>query len=288
MNEDARSRLSVLVLCFNSERTIGATLASAARVSSDLHCVDSGSTDRTLEIVRAAGAQVVHHPFLNAHTSRNWAIETLPLKGAWELHLDADERLSDELAERIAALMQAPEPGIDGYFIPRLTRFHDQDIRHGAMYPVWHMRLFRRGRGRLEARRYDQHYVVAGATARIPAPMIDDVRMPYAEFLRRHRRWAAAEADEVLAPSPGAIRANAEGTPVERQIHRRMTYYKAPMFLRAFALFFYRYVLKLGFLDGVHGTAYYVMQTLLYRLIVDAEIVKRRGGIRGMFRRKSA
>ena len=288
MNEDARSRPSVLVLCFNSERTIGGTLASAARVSDDVHCVDSGSTDRTWEIVRAAGAQVVHHPFVNAHLSRNWAIETLPLKGEWELHLDADEQLSDELADRIAALMRAPEPGIDGYFIPRLTRFRGQDIRHGAMYPVWHMRLFRRGRGRPEARRYDQHYAVTGATARIPAPMIDDVRMPYAEFLRRHRRWAAAEAEEVLSPSPGAIAANPDGTPVERQIHRRITYYRAPVFLRAFALFFYRYVLKLGFLDGVHGAAYYVMQTLLDRLIVDAEIVKRRGGIRGMFRRNSA
>jgi glycosyltransferase involved in cell wall biosynthesis len=288
MNDDARSRLSVVVLTFNSEHTIGATLASAARVSSDLHVVDSGSTDRTREIAMRSGARIAHHPFETYAASRNWAIETLPLAGAWELHLDADERLSDELACSIATVLRGPEGRIDGYFIPRLTRFHGRDIRHGGMYPIWHMRLFKRGHGRVEARRYDQHFIVGGATGQIDAPMIDDVQMPYAEFLRRHRRWAAAEAEEVLSPSPSAIRPRADGTPIERQIHRRMTYYKAPVFLRAFALFFYRFVLKLGFRDGVQGTAYYVMQTLFYRLMVDAEIVKRRWGIRGMFRRNSA
>jgi glycosyltransferase involved in cell wall biosynthesis len=278
MNEDASARLSVVVLTFNSERTIGATLASAARVSTDLHVVDSGSTDATLDIARGAGARIVTHPFENYAASRNWAIDTLPLTGEWELHLDADERLSDSLAQEIAARMAAPGEGIEGYFIPRLTRFHGRDIRHGGMYPIWHMRLFRRGRGRCEGRRYDQHFYVPGATALIEAPMIDDVRMPYGEYLRRHLRWAEAEAEEVVAPGAGLIAARADGNPVERQRHRRAIYYRAPIFLRALALYLYRYLWKAGFLDGFQGAIFFALQTLLYRLMVDAEIAKRRLG----------
>lgn len=279
MNDDASARLSVVVLTFNSERTIGATLASAARVSADLHVVDSGSTDATLDIARAASARIVAHPFENYAASRNWTIDTLPLAGEWELHLDADERLSDALAEAIAAKMRAPDPGIEGYFVPRLTRFHGRDIRHGGMYPIWHMRLFRRGRGRCEARRYDQHFYVAGATGRIDAPMIDEVRMDYGEFLARHRRWAGAEAEEVLSPGDGVIAARADGNPVERQRHNRANYYRAPIFLRAVALYLYRYVCKAGFLDGAQGAVFFALQTLLYRLMVDAEIAKRRLGL---------
>ena len=89
--------ISVIILTYNSEATIGATLASARRISDDVHVVDSFSTDRPLEIARAAGARVTQHPFENYGVQRNLAIDTLPLKYDLPLHLDADERLSDEL-----------------------------------------------------------------------------------------------------------------------------------------------------------------------------------------------
>src|SRR5256885_3491141 len=93
--------VSVVVLTFNAEATVGATLASVRAISDDVHVVDSGSTDRTLEIARAAGAQIVDHPFENYGVQRNWAIENLKLRYDWELHLDADERLSPELAAEL-------------------------------------------------------------------------------------------------------------------------------------------------------------------------------------------
>src|SRR5262247_1903461 len=92
-----RMVISVVVLTFNAETTIGATLAAARRVSDDIHVIDSGSTDRTLDIVRAAGARLLNHPFENYGAQRNWAIDNAPLAYDWELHLDADERLTEEL-----------------------------------------------------------------------------------------------------------------------------------------------------------------------------------------------
>src|SRR5262245_11769767 len=99
-----RMAISVVILTFNAEATIGATLAAARRVSDDIHVVDSGSTDRTLDIVRAAGARVLQHPFENYGAQRNWAIDNTPLTHGWELHLDADERPTEELIAALESL----------------------------------------------------------------------------------------------------------------------------------------------------------------------------------------
>ncbi len=274
---DAPARVSVVVLTFNAARTIGATLDAAKRVSDDIHVVNSGSTDETLEIARARGARIVHHPFESYAASRNWAIETLPLAGAWELHLDADERLSDELAVAIRDVLRAPPADVAGYFVPRLIWFHGRPIRHGGMYPIWHMRLFRRGAGRCEPRRYDQHFYVAGRAGRLDHPMIDDVRMDYAEFMARHARWAAAEADEILAPGADeVIEGRPRGNPIERKRYLRGLYYRAPLYWRALGLFFYRYVLRGGFLDGREGLVFFVLQTFVFRFLIDATLDERR------------
>jgi hypothetical protein len=140
------------------------------------------------------------------------------------------------------------------------------------MYPIWHMRLFRRGQGRCENRRYDQHFYVQGRTGQLPYPLVDDIRMSAGEFIMRHARWAAAEAEEILRPSEGVVGGRLSGDPVERKRYLRHVYNRMPLFFRAFALFFYRYVLRLGFLDGREGLVFFTLQTLVYRLLVDARV----------------
>jgi glycosyltransferase involved in cell wall biosynthesis len=269
--------ISVIVLTFNAEATIGATLASARGVSDDVHVVDSYSTDRTLEIARAAGARITQHPFEHYGAQRNWAIDSLPLKHEWQLHLDADERLSDELAEELKRLFAQGIPeGISGYYVPRLVHFHERPLRHGGMYPIYHLRLFRSGRGRCENRKYDQHFFVDGATAKLANPMIDDIRLPLGEWTQRHNRWADAEVDELLAPAAGVIQGDTNGDPVAAKRAQRGFYYRQPLFLRAFLLFLYRYVWKRGFLDGREGLIFYVLQTFWFRFLVDAKLYERR------------
>lgn len=268
--------ISVIVLTFNAEATIGATLASAAAVSDDVHVVDSFSTDRTLEIARAAGATVAQHPFENYAAQRNWAIDHLPLKHDWELHLDADERLSTELSAEIKALFASGPPAeIAGYHIPRLVHFHLRPLRHGGMYPIYHLRLFRHGRGRCEMRKYDQHFFVDGKTAQLRGPMIDDIRVGLSEWTARHNRWADAEVDELLNPGAQVIRAGT-GDPIAEKRAQREWYYRQPLFLRALLLFLYRYVWKRGFLDGTEGLIFYVLQTFWFRFLVDAKLYERR------------
>ena len=254
--------VSVVILTFNSEATIGATLASLAGLTTDVHVVDSGSTDNTHDIVAASGAQLVHHPFVNYGSQRNWAIANLPLRHEWQLHLDADERLTPELKAEIATLVGANvDPAISGFYVPRLVHFHERPLRHGGMYPIYHMRLFRTGKGRCEDRKYDQHFFVDGGTRNLAHPMIDDIRLTLTEWTARHNRWADAEVDEILNPGGDGVIQAGSGDPVAEKRRARG---------------FYRYVVKLGFLDGKEGLIFYVLQTLWFRFLIDAKLYERR------------
>lgn len=268
--------VSIIILTFNAAGSIGRTLESAVALSDDVHVVDSYSTDTTVDIARQWGANIVQHPFEHYGAQRNWAIDALPTSQEWELHLDADERIGPELAAELRALFAAgPGDEIVGYYIPRLVHFHGQPLRHGGMFPIYHMRLFRRRRGRCENRRYDQHFFVDGPTALLSSPMIDDIRLPLTEWTARHNRWADAEVEELIKPSAGVIGASDSDDPIRVKRTQRGQYYRLPLFWRAILLFFYRYIWRLGFLDGRWGLIFYVLQTLWFRFLVDAKIYER-------------
>jgi glycosyltransferase involved in cell wall biosynthesis len=269
-------RPTVIVLSFNSEATLAATLASARQVSGEIFVVDSFSTDRTVDLARSLGATVVQHAFENYGAQRNWAIDHLPISRPWQLHLDADEWMDRRLVAAIQALPEEPEHA--GYFIPRYLRFLGRVLRHGAMSPTWHLRLFRTGVGRCEDRKYDQHFLLAsGTSGKLPGEVIDDIRMSLAEWTARHNRWSDAEVAELDAEeSAGRLQPDARGNPAQRKRFLRSKYYRMPLFFRAFGLFVYRYFFRLGILDGIEGTIFWVLQSFWFRFLVDAKIWEKR------------
>ena len=269
-------RPTVILLSFNSEATLAATLASARQVSNEIFVVDSFSTDRTVELARSLGATVVQHAFENYGAQRNWAIDHLPISRPWQLHLDADEWMDHRLVAAIQALPEEPEHA--GYFIPRYVRFLGRVMRHGAMSPTWHLRLFRTGVGRCEDRKYDQHFLLtSGTSGKLPGEVIDDIRMSLAEWTARHNRWSDAEVAELDAEeSEGRLKPDAHGNPAQRKRFLRSKYYRMPLFFRALGLFVYRYFFRLGILDGIEGTIFWVLQSFWFRFLVDAKIWEKR------------
>ncbi len=267
---------TVIILTYNSEDTLAATLASARSVSGEIFVVDSFSQDRTVEIASSLGATVVQHPFENYGAQRNWAIDTLPITRPWQLHLDADEWMDPVLVSAILALPETPEH--QGYFLPRYLRFLGRVLRHGGMSPTWHLRLFCTGNGRCEDRKYDQHFrLTSGTSGQLRGVMIDDVRMSLSEWTARHNRWADGEVAELNSrESSGRLQPNAFGNPAERKRFLRSQYDRMPLFVRPFLLFFYRYFIRLGFLDGTEGFIFWVLQTFWFRFLVDAKLWERR------------
>lgn len=273
-------RPSVIVLSFNSEDTLRATLRRARLLSDEIFVVDSYSKDGTVELARSLGATVVQHPFEHYGAQRNWAIDNLPITRPWQLHLDSDELMDDELVAAIQALPE--EPPHAGYFLARYLRFLGRMLRHGGMSPTWHLRLFRTGAGRCEDRKYDQHYfLLSGTSGQLPGEMVDDIRMPLTEWTARHNRWADAEVAEVdLGETRERVQPDARGNPAQRKRFLRQKYNRMPLFIRPFGLFAYRYFFCLGFLDGTEGFIFWVLQTFWFRFLVDAKIWEKRNAAR--------
>jgi len=274
--------VAAVVLTHNEERNLPGCLASLAGWVREIFVVDSGSTDGTLAIAREAGATVLQHPFEHYGAQRNWAIDNLPIAAPWTLHVDADERITPELCESITAALargSASLGQIDGFLVSRRTMFMGRWIRHGGHYPAWHLRLVRTGAARCEDRLYDQHFYVAGAVQKLQGDLIDTLTPDLATFTARHLRWAALEAAEQEAPADavGRIRGKlATDNAIERRRWLRDWYARLPLFVRPTAYFLYRYIVRLGFLDGRAGLVFHVLQGFWFRFLVDALIFERR------------
>lgn len=269
-------RPAAILLSFNSEDSLGATLDRVRLVTDEIFVVDSFSNDQTVPLACSKGAVVVQHVFEHYGAQRNWAIDNLPVQGQWQLHLDADELMDDEL---VASIQKLPDtPSHSGYFLPRYVRFLGRVIRHGGMSPTWHLRLFRSGAGRCEERKYDQHFMLLnGTSGKLEGAMVDDIRMPLTEWTVRHNRWADGEVAELDSEDTGGrVRPDSKGDPTQRKRFLRQRYNQLPLFVRPFLLFGYRYFIRFGFLDGIPGFIFWVLQTFWFRFLIDAKIWEKR------------
>lgn len=272
-----RAPVSIIVLTYNEEANIAACLASVAPWAAEVFVVDSGSSDSTMGIAATYTDHIAEHPFETYSRQRNWAQTSLPLSHEWVLHLDADERVTPELACSIQAFFAGGAAARhDGAMFSRRTVFFGRWIRHGGHYPVFHVRLFRRDRGRCEDRNYHQHFLVDGPIARLSGDLVDVVASDLDSFSQRHVRWAGAEARELLEGhrrAPGQVSPRLLGNPVERRRWlRQLAYGRAPLFMRAFLYFLYRYVVRRGFLDGREGLIFHFLQGCWSPFYVDAKI----------------
>ena len=266
--------LSVIVLTKDEEANLPDLLTSVGPLRPAIYVVDSGSTDGTRDLARDAGCTVVEHPFETYAAQRNWAFDNLPITTPWTLCLDADERLTSELAAEISSLLEGPDPAVDGYMLRKRTHFMGRWLRWGGQYPAHHLRLFRSGKGRCEDRLYDQHFVVDGPVGRLRHDYIDIITDSLTNWIERHNRWATLEAQEMLgSETTGQVAPNWRGTPIERKRFLRMKVYRhAPLFVRPFLLFLFDYVIRLGFLDGRAGLVFHVLQRFWFRFLIDAKI----------------
>jgi glycosyltransferase involved in cell wall biosynthesis len=269
----ARAPVAVIVLTLNEEANLEACLASVAGWTSELFVVDSGSTDRTLDIASRHGARVVTHPFESHVGQWEWALGALPVTAPWILALDADQRVSDQLRTSIERVCGEPGGSFAGFYVNRRQVFRGRWIRHGGYYPKYLLKLFGRGRGRPDpADLVDHHFRVDGGVARLDGDLIEDNRneMRIADWIAKHNRYARLQAQEELTRlADDRDRGRVFGHPDERVVWLKRRWRRMPLYIRPFLYFGYRYVLRLGFLDGKEGLVFHFMPGLWYRLLVD-------------------
>ncbi|NRB18478.1 MAG: glycosyltransferase family 2 protein [Rhodobacteraceae bacterium] len=274
----AKKILTVIILTENEECHIERALDSIQKIARRCLVVDSGSTDRTLDIAAVGGAKILHNPWVNYATQFNWALDQLPSDTEWVLRLDADEVITDSLAAEIRQNLAEFSDNIDGVFISRRMNFLGHPIRWGGLFPIKVLRLFRFGKGRCENRWMDEHIRVEGETVEFHGEIIDDNLNSLTWWTEKHNNYASREVVDLLNLEYGfmphetvADLRSGHQAGVKRWLKENI-YARLPGGFRAFAYFFYRYVVRLGFLDGKEGTAFHVLQGFWYRYLVDMKL----------------
>lgn len=272
--------ITVIILTFNEERHIARCIESVADVAERIFVVDSHSTDRTCEIAASLGAEVYRNPWVNHAVQFNWALKELPIDTPWIFRLDADETADEELRESLRSLQRKVGSEVAGVQVKRKMIFLGRWINHGAMYPVRILRIFRRRQGASEMRWMDEHIKVSGgSTIELPGNLVDDNRNTLGWWIVKHNGYATREAIDLLSRRHGfgdedGIEPSLTGTQAQRKRWLKVRYAKLPLFVRPFLYFLYRYLFRLGFLDGWAGLVWHFLQGFWYRFLVDAKLLE--------------
>ncbi|MBU4277331.1 MAG: glycosyltransferase family 2 protein [Proteobacteria bacterium] len=225
-------KLSAAVIVQNEEKNLPRWLKAVEGVADEIVAVDSGSTDRTVEILDLAGARVYHRAWTGYSDQRNYLAEQCT--GDWILMLDADEVINRECIRLLKAFKANPEAGMDAYLMPSRVWFFGKWLRWGGFYPEWNPRLYRRGKGTWARQEVHERLEVKGPMGRLGDCIYDHYSYDSVEDYReRAMRYAEAGARHMLA-------AGKRCGPLTGPTHAAWA-------------FVHRYLVRLGFLDGKAG-----------------------------------
>jgi len=262
--------ISVLILTLNEEINLPGCLASV-KWCDDIVVYDSYSTDRTIEIAKAAGARVFQRSFDNYANQRNAALTQVEYKHSWLLMLDADEQATPELVKEIHEIVNNKESSISLYHVRRKDMFFGKWLRHSSGYPTWFGRFFRVGKVRVE-RDINEEYHTDGKVGHLKTHYI---HFPFnkgvAFWFERHNRYSSMEAAALLQDVQMTLawRSSFSSDPVMRRKFLKQLAYRMPC--RPVLVFCYLYLFKRGFLDGRSGLIYCILRSI-YEYMIDIKV----------------
>jgi glycosyltransferase involved in cell wall biosynthesis len=271
--------ISVIILTYNEELHIKRTIENVKKFTDQIFIVDSFSTDKTTEIAQSLNAQIYQNKWENNYAKQfNWALDNLPIKSRWILRLDADEYLTSELIEELVNRLPNVSYDTTGILLKRRHYFLGKWVKHG-LYPVKLLRIFIYGEGRCELRWMDEHIqLFSGKTVEFKYDFIDDNLNNIGWWVNKHNNYATREAVDLLDIEYGIFGYSKNdfekkiGVQAEEKRKKKYLYIRLPLFIRAFVYFFYRYLIKLGFIDGTIGFIFHFLQGLWYRTLVDCKL----------------
>ncbi len=272
--------ITAIILTKNEEVNIKRCIESIRDVADRIVVVDSGSTDQTIPIAQSLGAEIYEHaPFEHYAKQFNWALDNVAINTRWVYRIDADEVVTPELAkEIIESCNRHKDDDVNGFVMKFKIFFMGRFLMHGGMYPFYNLTIFKYGKGRYENRAMGEHVILSeGRTLDLRNDCLHYDFKSLDVWIDKHNWYATREVSDYYASrnygqaDPDTLYHEASRTSKLRD----KLYYRLPKFLRAKLYYWYRYYLKLGFLDGDAGKVHAFLQAYWFRYLVDAKILEK-------------
>lgn len=248
-------KISVVVSAYNEEKKLPECLKSVAWVD-EIIVVDNKSTDKTSEIAKKHKAKVfVRENNLMLNVNKNFGFSKA--SNEWILNLDADERVSPELAKEIQQVIKKTEKHIGGYRIPRKNIIFGKWIQNSIWWPDPHLRLFRKGKGRFAEKHVHEHIQVDGKVENLEHPLIHENYQSISQYLYKlDKIYTESEVENFLKEK------------------NTVTYLDAVRF--PFSDFLKTFFYQKGYKDGLHGLVLSMLQAF-YSFVVFAKVWEKQG-----------
>ncbi len=268
--------IAVVIISYNEEPNLAYALQSVTGWAQQVFVVDSFSADATVAIAHQNGAQVHQHAFETVGQQRNWALDNLPIDDGWVLFLDADEYLSEELKQEIRDVAMNSDASAAAYVTAIQFMYLGRWLRHGDLYRNV-IRMVRKGCGRyIDTEAFHEKLVIDGPVGKLRSYIVHDDHHSVCHWVEKQMPRIVIDARMAVERStsahPGTRADSSSPVTIEGGRNRwfRQKVARVPGPLRPFAQFFYRYIVRGGFLDGWQGFLYHFLLQFWYPLMVEA------------------
>lgn len=265
--------VTFIILTMNEEVNIADCLNSVKGFAKRCVLIDSGSIDKTVEIAKSMGAEVIVHPFENYARQFNWGLDNANITTKWVVRLDADERFTPELnAELDKQMTLHADDDVNGFVLEAWLFFMGKKLKHGGSRKKKLM-VFKNGYGRVEDRKMDEHTILSeGRSIDIKEKFDHYDFKDLSTYVKKLNWYATREMQDYMEgmfPKDGF---DGHNETINSIRGKKTKYYNAPMFWRAILYFFYAYFVGRNFLNGKEGFIYSFLYHLYYRMLVDFKI----------------
>jgi len=279
----ARLPVTVIILAFNEEIHIERCLTRIAPWVERVVVIDSYSNDRTIEIAKSLGAEVLQHKWKNHADQFRWGLEAAAPTTDWVMRIDCDEYFEESALTALGTWLPTFPPEVAGVTVKRKFIFRERWIRHGRYYPTILLRLWRNGAGEMEQRWMDEHIVLnRGRTELLQGgDLVDHNLNDIGSWISKHNHYATlAMVDyvnlEYFMFAEDTRIESVDGAAKRNRFLKNSVYGRAPLYLRALMMFVYRYIFRLGFLDGKVGFLFHFMHGFWLFMLIDAKLEEAR------------
>lgn len=271
---------SFIVLTFNEEQHLPRLLKSIEDLEAPIYILDSGSTDKTVDLAKKFGAEVKVNTFENHPKQWDFALKNFEIKTPWIIGLDADQTVTPELFKLLEDFDDKDYKDVNAIYFNRKNYFQGTWIKHGGYYPFYMLKMFRNGIGFSDLNENMDHRFVAPGKSIIWKNgylLEENLKENDTDFwINKHKKYskliAEEEYDRLFGDRRQTVNPIFFGNPDQRRAWFKSLWWKLPLGVRPYLYFSYRLFFKLGILDGKTGIRFHYLHALWFRKLVDKEL----------------